>query len=159
MKPLDKELEHLKQFRLRSWAKLIGRLKKQSNEYIEDELVSRGFGHFKIGYMPLLMNIDPEGITNNELSKRASITKQAMSKIVNELVELKYITTKPHGEDGRSSIVFLTENGKKFVIGAKNCMMTLMDEYRLLLGKKEFEHLLDMLTRIMEYNEKRVGKE
>ncbi len=155
MKSIEKEMEHLRQYRLRSWAKLISRLKRQVDEYIEGELVSRGYGHFKLGYMPLLMNIDPEGVTNTELSKRAWVSKQAMSKIVLELNELKYIHTTRIDRDGRSSMITLTDKGKRFVVEAKHCMIDLSDEYRSEVGTDNFEKLLDMLLKIIKYNEDR----
>ncbi len=154
---IDKELEQLRLTRHCNWAKLVSKLKKQLDLHIEALLKERGYKNFKLGYMPFLMNIDPEGITNNDLAKRFSVTKQASSKILNELIERHYITAEPHGEDGRSSIVFLTDRGKKFVIEAKRCMDELADEYSELLGKKNFENLRDMMTKIIEYNAEKSG--
>ncbi|CAN5368603.1 hypothetical protein BH10BAC4_BH10BAC4_24440 [soil metagenome] len=150
---VDKELEHLKQTRQRSWPKLISRLKKQLDHRMVKVAEEKGHGHFKLGYMPFLMNIDLEGITNNDLSKRFGVTKQATSKIINELVTLKYVTVAPHVDDKRSGIVYLTDRGKKFVVEAKHCGEGIMNEYRELLGKKEFDNLIDMLVKIHDYNE------
>ncbi|CAN5305748.1 hypothetical protein BH09BAC3_BH09BAC3_36600 [soil metagenome] len=151
---IEKELEHLKTLRPRSYAKLTSRLKKHLDIRMEHILHQKGYRNFKLSYFPFLMNIDLEGITNNDLSKRFGVTKQATSKMLGELTDLKYITTEPHGEDGRRSIVFLTERGKKFVIEAKHCMEKLTNEYRLLLGKKEYETMIDMMIQIAEYNER-----
>src|SRR5258707_547337 len=113
---IDKELENLKLHRHCSWAKLVSKLKKQLDYQLETFLAKKkGYKNFKLGYIPFLMNIDPEGITNSDLAKKFSVTKQATSKILNELADLHYITDEPHGADGRSSIVFLTEKGKKTV--------------------------------------------
>ncbi len=158
MKPIDQELQDFKEFRKRSWAKVIKRLRKQLDEYVEDELFRGGYGDMKIGYLPLLMNIDPEGVTNAEVSKRAEITKQAMSKIVNDLVALKYIVTEEHSNDGRSQILRLTEKGKTFIVKGKQCIGGLMDEYRALVGKKNFDNTMETLLRIMEYNEQKKAK-
>jgi DNA-binding MarR family transcriptional regulator len=155
MKSIDEELGHLRAYRRRSWAKLINHLKRELDHYMEAEFVARGYEHFKLGYMPLLMNIDPEGITNGELSRRASVTKQAMSKIVHELNKLKYITTEPVSRDGRSSIIRLTEKGKRFVVEAKHCMMDLTDEYKAVVGARQYEKSVDTLLKILEYHEER----
>ncbi|MEJ0055386.1 MAG: MarR family transcriptional regulator [Bacteroidota bacterium] len=154
---IDKELEELRLNRHCSWAKLVSKLKKQLDLHIEDLLVEKGYKNFKLGYMPFLMNIDSEGITNSDLAKRFSVTKQASSKILNELIELNYITAAPHGADGRSSIVFLTDKGKRFVVEAKRCMDLLAQEYSVLLGKKNFENLRDMMAKVIEYNAKKRG--
>jgi DNA-binding MarR family transcriptional regulator len=155
MKSIDLELEHLRSYRLRSWARLINQLKRQLDRYMEAELGARGYGHFKLGYMPLLMNIDPEGITNGELSRRACVTKQAMSKIVHELSELKYITTEGGSGDGRISIIRLTEKGKRFVVESKHSMMDLSDEFKAVVGVKQYEKSVDTLMKILEYSEQR----
>jgi DNA-binding MarR family transcriptional regulator len=155
MKSIDQELQEFKEFRKRSWAKVIKRLRKQLDEYVEEQLFRGGHGDMKIGYLPLLMNIDPEGVTNAEVSKRADITKQAMSKIVNDLVALKYIVTEEHSNDGRSHILRLTEKGKNFIIRGKHCISDLMNEYRAVVGKKNFDNAMETLLKIMEYNEQR----
>jgi DNA-binding MarR family transcriptional regulator len=157
MKSLDTELEELRLTRHCSWAKVVSKLKKQLDAHFEDVLAERGYHNFKLGYMPFLMNIDLEGITNTDLAKRFSVTKQASSKVLNELMKLRYITVTPHGKDGRSSIIFLTERGKKFVVEAKHCIDALTDEYRMLLGKKNFDNMITMLTQIIEYNAEKKG--
>jgi len=153
---IEKALERHKLTRHRNWAKLVSRLKKQLDVQIEIVLKQKGYNHkFKHGYMPFLMNIDSEGITNNDLSKRFGVTKQATSKIVNELSELRYVAIVPHSEDGRSSVVFLTDRGKKFVLEAKSYMESIAKEYSELLGKKEYENLVDNLVKIVDHNEKK----
>jgi DNA-binding MarR family transcriptional regulator len=152
---IDKELEHLKKVRNRSWAKLVSRLKKQLDYKIDSIIREKGHADFKLGFMPFLMNIDREGITNNDLSKRFAVTKQATSKIISELADRKYVTTQPHGADGRSSIVHLTDKGKRLVVESKHCMERLTDEYKALIGKKEYEHLIDMLEKIANYNDEK----
>lgn len=155
MKSLDKEFEEFVKVRPRSWPKLIKRLRKQFDDFVEEQLFKEGYTDMKLGYLPLLMNIDPDGITNNELSRRACITKQGMSKIVNDLIELKYIVSEGDDKDKRSSIIRLTDKGKRFIVNSRIRIGILTDEYRDLLGKKNYEHLIDMMMKIMEYNEKK----
>ncbi|NOT73355.1 MAG: MarR family transcriptional regulator [Cyclobacteriaceae bacterium] len=154
---IEKELEEHRLTRHRNWAKLVNKLKKQWDIRLDEILSQHGYTDFKPGYMPFLMNIDPEGITNNDLSKKFAVSKQATSKILNELIELRYITEEPHGEDGRSTIIYLTDNGKKFVIEAKHCMQIVHAEYRKLLGKKEYDNMIDNIIKIIDYNEQRTG--
>src|SRR5690348_4370446 len=112
MSDLDKQLLDTYQQKQKSWGRLLSILKRQFEAWAITELENHGYDDFKMGYMPLLMNIHPEGITNNELAKTAKVTKQAMSKVVKELVEAGYITTEIHGRDKRSSIISLTTKGK-----------------------------------------------
>src|SRR5437764_13792518 len=110
-----------------------------------------------MGYMPLLMNIHPEGITNNELAKKARVTKQAMSKVVKDLVNLGFIKTELHGSDKRSSIIYLTTKGKKFILMARNGVFDKEAEYEKLLGKSNFQLLKKQLMKIIEFNDLQGG--
>ncbi len=150
---MDTYLVNSENRRLRSWGKILFQLKRQFDNWAIHELNSFGYNDFKMGHMPFIMNINPEGITNNELAKIARVTKQAMSKVVKELNEFGYINVKVDLNDKRSAIIFLTDKGKKFVVVARQKVFELEERYEKLLGKKEFELLKDMLLRIAAYND------
>ena len=156
MSDLDKQL-HKIALQQPNWGKLISRLKKEFDARVAAELAHEGYGDFKLGYMQLLMNIRPEGVTNNELAKRAKVTKQAMSKLVKELAEADYIRTETDGQDRRSSILHLTHKGKKLVITARSKVQELEKEYYKLLGRQRFDDLKDMLARVLAYHEAQQG--
>ena len=153
MSELDKQLLETYEQKQKSWGKLISHLKRQFDTWATAELENHGYSDFKMGYMPLLMNIHPEGITNNELAKKAKVTKQAMSKVVKELVEAGYIRTETHGQDKRSSIIYLTTKGKKLVLSARSKVFDLEKEYEAFVGKKKFEELKEWLTKIIDYHD------
>lgn len=157
MSELDRQLLETYQQKQKSWGKLLSILKRQFEAWAVTELEGHGYADFKMGYMPLLMNIHPEGITNNELAKKAKVTKQAMSKVVKELVEAGYIVTETHGQDKRSSIISLTVKGKKLVLSARKKVSELEAEYEVIIGKKKFADLKEMLTRIMDYHDQKFG--
>lgn len=157
MSALDRQLLDTYQQKQKSWGKLLSILKRQFEAWATTELEGHGYADFKMGYMPLLMNIHPEGITNNELAKKAKVTKQAMSKVVKELVEAGYIVTETHGRDKRSSIISLTVKGKKLVLSARQKVFELEAEYETVIGKKKFAELKEMLTRIMDYHDQKFG--
>ena len=102
MKELDARLLESQKKKERNWGKILFHLKRQFDAWAVMELGKFGYDDFKMSYMPLLMNIHPEGITNNELAKKANVTKQAMSKVVKELVQSGYIKTETDGSDKRS---------------------------------------------------------
>ena len=88
MNALDKKLIETECIRNGNWVKLIALLKHQFNEWSMSRLSREGYADFKVVYMPVLMNITPEGINNNELACQARVTKQAMSKVAKELQKL-----------------------------------------------------------------------
>ena len=138
----------------KSWARILSRLKRQFTDWAAEGLPNLGYNDFKVGYMPLLMNIHPHGTTNNELAKEACVTKQAMSKVVKELIELGYITTEEHDKDKRSSIICLTTKGKNLVLTVRKKIAEVEKEYEKTLGKKKFTEIKEALSQLIEINEK-----
>lgn len=155
----DRKLLAYQQTKHRSIPKLLSHLKRHFDAWAMIEFAANGYADFKIGYMPLIMNIHPEGITNNELAKKAKVTKQAMSKVVKELIEGDYIAAETHGKDKRSSILYLTAKGKKLVLTAKDRVTELESEYEKLLGKRKLEELKEMLIQLVEYHDAKAETE
>lgn len=152
---LDKKLQDRDYMVMCGWSKIVSYLKKQLDAWAVEEFTKNDFKDFKTTYMPIVMNIDAEGINNNELAKRAMVTKQAMSKMIKELQEGGYISARTCTTDKRITIYTLTKRGHKFVEVARNCVRELMNEYRVLLGAREFDSVLDKLVKIIYYNNQR----
>jgi DNA-binding MarR family transcriptional regulator len=156
---LDQKLRDTEFIKAHSWGKILTYLKRQFDQWATLKLAQHGYKHFKIAYMPVLMNIKAEGTNNNELAKHARVTKQAMSKVAKELVEYGYIKTKIDQTDKRSTIFMLTDKGKKLVIEARLCVKDLMDEYRTVIGHEEYDHTLQVLLKIIEYTDDKLTRE
>src|SRR5690349_23805618 len=109
----DKKLKDTEYIKTHSWGKIVTYLKRQFDQWATQKLSEQGYNDFKMAYMPVLMNIKPEGTNNNELAKLARVSKQAMSKVARELQDLGYIKTKSDANDKRITIFMLTERGKK----------------------------------------------
>lgn len=151
---LLKDTEFLKQH---SWGKILSYLKRQFDAWTTDQLLKNGYKNFKIAYMPVIMNIGPDGTNNNDLAKHARVSKQAMSKVLQELLQAGYIKAKTAEQDKRSMVLLLTDKGKKLVVEARLCVKSLMDEYRQEIGEKEFEQTIQVLLKIIEYNDRKQG--
>lgn len=137
----------------KNWARLIYIAKKHLDIWSHQN-IRPDYGQMKLSYMPLIFNIRQNGITNTEISKKALIAKQAMSRTVKELEEKGLITSQPLKKDKRSYKIHLTDDGNKFVNEANHKMLNLIDEYRKLVGDKEFNITVDVLSKIIRYHEK-----
>jgi DNA-binding MarR family transcriptional regulator len=146
---LDEQLEHYMAQRQRSLIRLIALLKKNMDAQIMEKLQQKGYTNFKLGDLPLIMNIQPEGTINNELAKRAKISKQAMSKVVKNLEAGGYILTRKHENDNRSSIIFLTDNGKQLVISVTESFGEIQDTYTGIIGEQDTETLKGILGKLV----------
>ena|ERR1700749_183414 len=153
MKNLDKELQKTDALSKHSWGKAVNKLKKYFDIWVSEQLASKNIDDFKLAYMPLIMNIDVDGVTNTDLARRAGITKQGMSQVVQELEEKKYIKIQTNPKDKRSSIIFLTDKGKEFILTCRNRHKDLHADLQKLLGKKKFDMVLDAMFEVVKYHE------
>ncbi|MEO8761489.1 MAG: MarR family transcriptional regulator [Bacteroidia bacterium] len=153
MKNLDKELQKTDALSKHSWGKAISKLKKHFDMWLSEQLLAHNIDDFKHAYMPLIMNIDVNGITNTDLAKRACITKQGMSQVVKELEEKKYIKIQANPDDKRSSIIYLTDKGKEFILTCRGRQKELHANLQKRLGKKNFEMILDGMFEVVNYHE------
>jgi len=139
------------------WGKILNHLRRQFDSWAIERLAQKGYKGFKMTYMPVIMNIDMNGTSNNDLALRAKVTKQAMSKVIKELQKSGYISSKTDPDDKRSTIFKLTSKGQSFIWCARETVGELMDEYRKLIGKKNYDGLLTQLVTIIAYMDKKLN--
>ncbi len=133
--------------------KLINTWKRFFDDWAYEQLNFHGYDYFKMGYMPFIMNISKDGSTNNDVAMKAKVTKQAMSKVVKELLEHKLIKIEKHETDARASLIFLTVKGKNLIHDTKRCVNTLSGEYAELVGDKNYQIMIDSMFKIVKHHE------
>jgi len=147
----DKTSFDFDQFRLireRSVGRLFWRLKRFTSNFIEPRLHALGYKDFKMSYLMFLSNIEEGGTTNNELAKRACVTKQMMSKIVGLLEEQGYIYTQKNPTDSRSNIIFLNDRGKELFVTLKGCMDEARHKFDAIVGHERMDLVLDTMVEL-----------
>ncbi len=142
--------ERFHAIRRRSLGRLSWRLKRYMHSTTEPLMAARGYGDFKMSSMSLLANLTEEGVTNNELAKKAGISKQAMSKVVKELEESGYINTRPHESDARSSVIFMAERGKQLFVHLNEVMEVIRTRMDEVAGQERVEEMIAVLYEILE---------
>ncbi|WP_338873048.1 MarR family transcriptional regulator [Spirosoma sp. SC4-14] len=153
----DKNSFDFNQFQLireRSVGRLFWRLKRFTSNYIEPRLHALGYADFKMSYLMFLSNIDEHGTTNNELAKRACVTKQMMSKIVGLLEDAGYIYTQKNPNDSRSSIIFLNDRGKELFVKLETCMQDARTKFDTIVGHERMEQVIDTMSKLVNELEK-----
>lgn len=147
---LDQRFLDVVALRPRLLIKLLSIVKKDFDFQLIELLQQRGYKEFKIGDMVLLANISPEGTINNELAKKARITKQAMSKVVKNLESSGFIFTRKHETDNRATVIYLSDKGKQLVIDSSACVHQIQKGYTDIIGEKDTEILKDILFKLVE---------
>jgi DNA-binding MarR family transcriptional regulator len=149
--PLDEKLQECIAQRRNLLIRAINLLKKEMDNRLTESLQQKGYADFKMGDMVLIANIAPEGIINNELAKKAHITKQAMSKVVKNLEASGYIVTRKHENDNRATVIFLSDKGKELVIAATESVLEIERYYAGLVGENDLGEAKDVLIRLVDF--------
>ncbi|RAK02143.1 DNA-binding MarR family transcriptional regulator [Larkinella arboricola] len=154
-KPFDFQVFY--QERERALGGVMAKMKRFMGRYVEQRLAELGFLNFKASYIGFLSNLEQDGITNNELARRAGVTKQAMSKIVKLLEDDGYIYIVKCERDSRSSQIFINERGKLLLAAVFNCMEELKDKFSTIAGRDRVEQMLDTMVLLVREIEKDTG--
>ena len=149
--PLDEKLQEYIAQRRNLLIRAVNLLKKEMDNRLTESLQQKGYADFKMGDMVLIANIAPEGIINNELAKKAHITKQAMSKVVKNLEASGYIVTRKHENDNRATVIFLSDKGKELVIAATESVLEIERYYAGLVGGSDLGAAKDVLIRLVDF--------
>lgn len=147
---LEKELSKLCENNNQNFGRILSHLKRSFDEWALAHLSKEGYPEVKMGYMPFLMNIEIDGITNNALAQKLRVSKQAMSKTLKELETLNLIAANPNPNDARSSIIVLTSTGMTMVIHTRKQLDNLTKEYIKVIGKKKYYNMIDSLNTIID---------
>jgi hypothetical protein len=108
-------------------------------------LESVGYDQVKIGHIMLMMNLSKDGSSSMELARRVQISKQAMSKLVQELALKGFLEVIKHPEDHRATIVKSTPKGNKFLKDLGDCRMHVEAEFAQVIGEEKLANLKDIL--------------
>jgi len=99
--------------------------------------------------MMVIANIDEQGTTNNELAKRANVTKQMMSKMVSLLEKERYIYTTKNPDDSRSSVIFLDERGKELLIDVRQGIDQVRVKLDGIVGHDRMEEFINTMVELV----------
>jgi DNA-binding MarR family transcriptional regulator len=104
-------------------------LLRDARSAIEDavraELADNGFGDVTPAQSALLRNLGDDGSRPSELAAHANVTRQAITKLVDELEQLDLVRRDPDPDDGRGVIVRYTDRGRAGLALARKRMLAL----------------------------------
>ena len=142
------DFDQYRLIRERSIGRLIWRIKRYMDGSMEPRLHALGFADFKMSYLMFLANIEEHGTTNNELAKKACVTKQMMSKIVGLLENENYIYTQKNPADSRSSIIFLNDRGKELFLALRDSIEEVRRKFDAIVGYDQMEQVIDTMIKL-----------
>lgn len=141
------EFERLKQ---ESVGHMLIKAARVYNEYAFQTVKEKmNYSKLRPSHLQLFAHIPFEGITVIELSKKLNISKQAVSKLIQELLEEKVLIKKDNPEDARSYLITFKTGNKSALFQGMQELAKLDAEIELLLGKQKSKELKTMLQSII----------
>jgi len=101
---------------------------------VRADLAQNGFGDVAPAHSALLRDVGEDGSRPSELAAHAGVTRQAVTKLVDELERLDLVRRDPDPDDGRGVIVRYTDRGRAGVAIARKRMLALERDYALQVG-------------------------
>ncbi len=110
------------------------------------------FGHAELqpSHQAVFLYLDLTGARLTRLAERASMTKQAMGQLVDEVERLGYVERRPDPTDGRAKMVCFTDAGRDVVHAGAEIAKEIQEEYASLIGRKDLRTLHDILGNLVD---------
>jgi DNA-binding MarR family transcriptional regulator len=108
-------------------------------------LLDAGFTDLLPAHLMVLQYPGPEGEHPSTLARRASMSKQAMNKLLSSLEQLGYIERLQDDRDGRARIVRVTGRGALAITTIRGIVAELERDWAVALGGARFAELKSTL--------------
>lgn len=128
----------------------IGRLLNEAIDRFESEILRQmeaaGYQGFSLSHITVTRNLDRAGTRATELARRAGITKQSISELVNQLEANGILERRRDPADGRAKIVYFTETGLAWLDAFGSALHHAEQQMAGELGEARFKALQQALT-------------
>ncbi len=120
------------------------------NEWAQKRWKEDGWDGIRPDHMRMLSIISLEPMNVNELSRRARVSKQAMSKMVNDLINKDFIVVETDPKDSRSKIISITSTAVDFLEYLSGCSKVVEEKFKTIIGAKKTDQLINLLSELSE---------
>jgi len=138
--------------------KLIYLLKRLNDDWLSSKLCHSDQCDFNNAHMPALMSIGADGISNNKLAAQLNVTKQSASKTIKELEKIGLVRSERSSTDARGVMLYYTAAGEGFYRHIKTQVIELEDQYKKLVGQKNYDTTIDVLLKMIDFHEEQKKK-
>jgi len=119
------------------------------NKIIEN-LKVKGHDELTAAHINLTRNLDEDGTRLTELARRASLTKQSMSELVEQVERTGLIEKRRDPNDGRAKLVCFTEKGLIWLEAFHDSLDFAEKEMRDQLGSALVDFIVEALGKYVE---------
>ncbi|MGG7539807.1 MarR family winged helix-turn-helix transcriptional regulator [Rhizobium sp. Nf11,1] len=117
---------------------------------IIDNLKAKGHDELTAAHINLTRNLDEDGTRLTELARRASLTKQSMSELVDQVERTGLIEKRRDPADGRAKLVCFTDKGLVWLEAFHQSLEVAEREMRDHLGPALVDLIVEALGKYVE---------
>jgi len=132
----------------------IGRRMNEAVRIFENKIIEnlkvKGHDELTAAHINLTRNLDEDGTRLTELARRASLTKQSMSELVEQVERTGLIEKRRDPNDGRAKLVCFTEKGLIWLEAFHDSLDFAEKEMRDQLGSALVDFIVEALGKYVE---------
>ena|SRR5688500_17685320 len=115
---------------------------------ILNDLESAGFRDISAAHLAVFQHPTPRGMRLAALAERAGQSRQAMGYLVGELERRGYLERRPDLEDGRASLIHLTDRGEQAIRTIRGAVKRVERDWERRLGATRFAEFRTALVEL-----------
>lgn len=135
----------LERFRRTNIGQPLTEIAKDFQKRALAKFAERGHAGLQPAHTAVIANLGLEGARLTDLARRASMTKQGMGQLVDEVQRLGYVERVPDPTDSRAKIVRFSDRGRRLMSHGVEIGELIQSEYARLIGKRRLRLLHDTL--------------
>ncbi|MGZ8812915.1 MAG: MarR family winged helix-turn-helix transcriptional regulator [Mycobacterium sp.] len=129
---------------------LLVRLLREFRDDLAAPRADAGYGDVRETHFQIFGNIRMGGIRLTELADRAQLSLAAASELVNDLVDLGYLTRRPDPADGRAKLIDLTKRGQSLMSEAGGRVADIEQRWSQIVGGRNFAQMTRTMQRLLD---------
>ena len=130
-------------------ARLFGMAVRSLVDDLHLRMADHGYTDIRPAFGFVLNMVREGGATVVGIAELLGVTKQAASKIVDSMEDAGLVHRAPHGEDGRSKLVVLTDEGRKFLRTAESIYADLEEDWAAVIGRSHVDTMRSDLLKVL----------
>lgn len=145
--------EQLEALRQENTGRLLLNAYRAFNSRAYEKLVARGYTEVGQPHLSVIPHIETEGTRITTLAERASMTKQAIGQLIQDLETQGFVVREPDPTDRRTAVVRFTDAGYQLLTDAYAIKQEIEQEFTTLLGQNGLDTLRALLKTLIDGSE------
>jgi DNA-binding MarR family transcriptional regulator len=149
-KQTQKKLDTLLDLKKKNLCRSIFVLYRFLHEWSNEKWTRDGWGDIQVEHLKLVSIIGKDEWNNNEMAKKAGISKQAMSKMVNLLEGRGFIDVIPDAKDSRAKTITISKKGVEFMEYFYKNNLEFTKQFGDIISKEKIKVMAEIMCELAE---------